>query len=94
MQTGEGLEEEPESSRRGREGESMPLLIAQWLFQNVNEITLWLRKRLERLRVSASGRARVTRNSSKRFLRHKVHPVPRLCLAPLTRTRWSHMTSY
>lgn len=38
MQTGGGLEEEPESSRRGREGESMPLLIAQWLFQNVDEI--------------------------------------------------------
>ena len=32
--------------------------------------TLWLTRRLERLRVSASGRARGTRNSSKRFLRH------------------------
>ena len=34
--------------------------------------TLWLRKRLERLRVSASGRGRGTRNSSNRPLRHKV----------------------
>ena len=30
-------------------------------------------RRLERLRVSASGRARGSRNSSKRFLGHKVY---------------------
>ena len=42
------------------------------IFEYLRACTLWLTRRLERLRVSASRRARGTRNSSKRFLRHKV----------------------
>ena len=49
------------------------------------QTTLWVRRRLERLPVSASGRARGTRNSSKRFLRHKVNDkIPiKITLQPL-----------
>lgn len=45
---------------------------AHCISNNACACTLCLIRRLERLRDPASGRARDTRNSSIRFLRHKV----------------------